>query len=224
LGSTMVGEASHAEVLERVQGRLGELVLRGDGPDFEVISNGVFLMDTRNGASERLLVRVALGGLRAPGQLLIGGLGVGFSLAEALASDLVERVTVVEIEPAVVEWNRTYLAAWSGGALADPRVEVVCADLRDWLASTGQRFQAICVDVDNGPGWTVAEANGALYSEEGLALLRERLAPGGALTIWSAGSVEGFASRLRSAFVRVERFAVEVPRGEPDVIYAAWRD
>jgi hypothetical protein len=78
--------------------------------------------------------------------------------------------------------------------------------------------------VDNGPGWTVAEANGALYSEEGLALLRERLAPGGALTIWSAGSAEGFASRLRSALVRVERFAVEVARGEPDVIYAAWRD
>jgi len=211
-------------VLERVEGRLGELVLRADGTDFEVISNGVFLMDTRNGASERLLVRVALAGVRAPARLLLGGLGVGFSLAEALACDLVERVTVVEIEAAVIRWNRTYLAAHAGRALEDPRVEVVCADLRDWLGSAGQRFEAICLDVDNGPGWTVAEANGALYSEASLALLRERLAPGGALTIWSANSLDGFTARLRGAFGRVERFAVEVPRGEPDLVYAAWRD
>lgn len=211
-------------VLERVAGRLGELVLRGDGTSFEVISNGVFLMDTRNGASERLGVRVALRELRGRARLLIGGLGVGFSLAEAVASDLVERVTVVEIEPAVIEWNRTHLAACSAGALADPRVEVECADLVAWLGSTERTFDGICLDVDNGPGWTVAEANGALYSREGLALLRKRLAPGGALTIWSAATVDGFASRLRRAFARVESFAVEVLRGEPDVVYAAWRD
>jgi spermidine synthase len=211
-------------VLERVDGRLGELVLRGDGRDFEVISNGTFLMDTRGGASERLLVRAALRGLRGPAGVLIGGLGVGFSLAEALACDLVERVTVVEIEPAVIRWNRTHLAAVSGGALEDPRVEVVCADLLDWLRSTGRRFEAICLDVDNGPGWTVAEANRALYAAEGLALLRERLAPGGALTVWSAGSHDDFAAALRRVFGRVERLAVEVPRAEPDVVYAAWRD
>jgi spermidine synthase len=210
-------------VLERVAGRLGELVLRRHGRDFEVISNGVFLMDTRNGVSERLLVRVALRDLRGPARLLIGGLGVGFSLAEALVSDLVEQVMLVEIEPAVIEWNRTHLAASSGAVLEDPRVEVVCADLVDWLGSTAERFAAICLDVDNGPGWTVAEANGRLYSEEGLELLREHLVPGGALTIWSASSVDEFASRLRRVFGRVERFTVEVPRGEPDVVYAARR-
>jgi spermidine synthase len=210
-------------VLERVAGRLGELVLRGHGRDFEIISNGVFLMDTRDGTSERLLVQVALREARGRARLLIGGLGVGLSLAEALASDLVERVTVVEIEPAIIEWNRTHLAAWSGGALADPRVEVVCSDLVDWLRSTGETFEGICVDVDNGPGWTVAEANGSLYADEGLAL-REHLAPGGALTIWSSSQIDTFESRLGRAFGRVERFAVEVPRGEPDVVYAAWRD
>jgi spermidine synthase len=211
-------------VLERVAGRRGELVLRRDGADFEVISNGVFLMDTRNGSSERLLVRVALEGLRPGARVLIGGLGVGYSLAEALRSALVERVTLVEIEPAVVAWNRSHLAAVSGGALADPRVELVGADLVDWLARTERAFDAICLDVDNGPGWTVSEANGALYGDEGLGLLRERMAPGGVLTIWSASEVEGFAARLRRAFVRVETLAVEVPRGEPDVVYAAWRD
>ncbi len=131
---------------------------------------------------------------------------------------------LVEIEPAVIEWNRTHLAARSGAVLEDPRVEVVCADLVGWLGSTAERFAAICLDVDNGPGWTVAEANGRLYSQEGLELLREHLVPGGALTIWSASSVDEFASRLRRVFGRVERFTVEVPRGEPDVVYAARRD
>jgi spermidine synthase len=217
-------EADSPRVLERVAGRLGELVLRGDGTDFEVISNGVFLMDTRGGASERLLVRAALDRLGGPARLLIGGLGVGVSLAEALASELVERVTVVEIEPAVVGWNRTHLAARSGNPLGDPRVEVVVADLVEWLRSTGERFGAICLDVDNGPGWTVVDGNRALYNDAGLALLRQRLLPGGALSVWSAGGAGEFEVRLRRVFGRVERFAVEVPRGEPDVVYAASRD
>lgn len=219
-----MAEAEGPRVLERVAGRLGELVLRGDGTDFELISNGVFLMDTRGGASERLLVRAALERLEGPARLLIGGLGVGFSLAEALASALVERVTVVEIEPVVVAWNRTHLAARAGDPLSDPRVEVVVADLLDWLRSGGERFEAICLDVDNGPGWTVADGNRALYGEEGLALLRARLLPGGVLSVWSAAAEEAFEARLLRRFGRVERFAVPALRGEPDVVYAASRD
>jgi spermidine synthase len=211
-------------VLDRVAGRHGELVLRGDGADYEVISNGVFLMDTRDGRSERLLVAAVLDGLRAGASLLIGGLGVGYSLAEALRSDAVGHVTVVEIEPAVIAWNRGPLASVSGRALADPRVAVVGADLVDWLALTHGQFDAICLDVDNGPAWTVSESNGALYTDQGLELLRGRLAPGGALTIWSASRVEAFEASLRRAFARVETLTVEVPRGEPDVVYAAWRD
>jgi spermidine synthase len=217
-------EPDRPRVLERVEGRLGELVLRSDRGDFEVISNGVFLMDTRGGASERLLVRAALDRLDGPARLLLGGLGVGFSLAEALATGQVERVTVVEIEPAVVEWNRTHLAARTGDPLSDRRVEVVVADLVEWLGASGERFGAICLDVDNGPGWTVAERNLALYGDAGLALLRERLLPGGALGVWSAGATPEFEARLRNAFKCVERFAVQVPRGEPDVVYAASRD
>lgn len=211
-------------VVERVAGRHGELVLRRDGTDYEVISNGVFLMDTRDGRSERLLVRAVLGGPRPGASLLIGGLGVGFSLAEALRSRAVQRVTVVEIEPAVIAWNRGPLASVSGGALEDPRVEVVVADLVDWLARTDRRFDAICLDVDNGPAWTVSETNHALYTTEGLELLRGGLEPAGALSIWSASAVGGFERRLRRVFERVETLTVEVPRGEPDVVYAAWRD
>jgi spermidine synthase len=211
-----------SRVVERVAGRQGELVLRAVGNDYEIISNGVFLMDTRNGESERLLARVALRHRRGS-RLLISGLGVGFSLVEALRSDLLERVTVVEIEPAVIEWNRTYLASRSGDALADPRVEVVCEDLVAWLGRAGESFDGICLDVDNGPAWTITNANGALYSNDGLDLLRNRLKPGGALTVWSAAEDHGFAKRLRSVLGRLETFPVPVPLGEPDVIYAAWR-
>jgi spermidine synthase len=112
-------------VVEQVAGRHGELVLRTVGNDYEIISNGVFLMDTRNGESERLLARVALRHRREPSHLLIGGLGVGFSLAEAMRSDLLERVTVVEIESAVIEWNRTYLASRSGARARRP-ARVMC--------------------------------------------------------------------------------------------------
>jgi spermidine synthase len=101
---------------------------------------------------------------------------------------------------------------------------VACADLVEWLGATSRRFRAICLDVDNGPGWTVADANSALYSEDGLARLRDRLEPGGAVTIWSAHQADGFDATLQGVFARVERFTVEVPRGEPDVVYAAWRD
>jgi spermidine synthase len=210
-------------IVERVAGRQGELVLRAAGNDYEIITNGVFLMDTRNGESERLLARVALRHRRELSRLLIGGLGVGFSLVEALRSDLLERVTVVEIEPAVIEWNRTYLASHSRNALADPRVEVVCEELVAWRGRAGESFDGICLDVDNGPAWTVTDANAALYSNDGLELLRNRLEPGGALTVWSAAEDHGFTERLRRALGRLEIFTVPMPPGEPDVIYTAWR-
>ncbi len=216
-------DANPSRIVERAPGRQGELALRTDGPHYEVISNGLFLMDTRNGESERLLVRLALGDRRGRSRMLMGGLGVGFSLAEALRSPLLDHVTVVEIEPKIVEWNRTYLAPSSGNALSDPRVAVVTEDFGTFLARAGEPFDAICLDVDNGPTWTVSDANRTLYAEEGLALLREHLTPGGVLTIWSAAEVEGFAERLRRVFDQVEVFSVPAPRGAPDVVYIASR-
>ena len=216
-------DADTARVVERAAGRQGELALRAIGNHYEIICNGVFLMDTRNGESERLLVRLALRGRRNRSRLLIGGLGVGFSLAEALRSDLVEQVTVVEIEPKIVEWSQTWLAPFSGHALSDPRVEVLIDDVTTFLDHGGEPFDGICLDVDNGPTWTVTDANRMLYADERLDLLHDRLKPAGVLTIWSAAEAPGFAERLRRVFDSVDRFAVPVPRGEPDVIYAASR-
>jgi spermidine synthase len=208
-------------VLDRAVGECGELVLRRAGEHFEIIANGVFLMDTRNGESERLLVRAAAETMPEPGRLLLGGLGVGFSLREALDHPRVGEIVVVEREPAVIEWNRGPLRRVHGDALADPRVRCVRADLVAWLAGAGERYDAICLDIDNGPEWTVSAGNSALYGPSGLDTLAARLTPGGVLAVWSAGASETFAEALRARFGTVEVYEVPVPRGEPDVVFVA---
>ncbi|HEU4346889.1 MAG TPA: spermidine synthase [Actinoplanes sp.] len=223
--------------MDRVDGVCGELALRTDGVDFEVIANGVFLMDTRGGASERLLVEAAADRMPDGGHVLVGGLGVGFSLAAALAHPRVTRVTVVEREPAVVEWARGVLAPFNGNALADARVRCVEADVLDHLlggsgghllAGSGGHllggsggYDAICLDVDNGPDWTVTEGNLGLYDDAGLAAIGRRLAPRGVLAVWSASASPAFAARLRARFDEVEVLTVPAPRGEPDTVFVA---
>ncbi|URN03944.1 spermidine synthase [Actinomadura madurae] len=216
------GTAGEPVVVERAAGAGGELALRRDGAHYEIISNGVFLMDTRNGESERLLVRAATEGLDGPVRVLIGGLGVGFSLAEALTLPGVEHVTVVEREPAVIGWHATALRPWSAGALDDPRVTVECADLLAFVADPGdRRFDALCLDIDNGPDWTVTPGNARLYARGGLDALAGLLTPRGVLAVWSANAAPVFESLLSDRFARVEARPVPVPRGEPDVVYLA---
>ena len=160
-------------------------------------------------------------------RVLIGGMGIGMSLVEALADPRVTDVVVLEREPAVLRWHTGHLAGSTGGALDDPRVRVVCADLADVLTdilSAGGRFDAVCVDVDNGPDWTVTEGNGDLYGAAGLAALYAALRPGGRLTVWSAAAVPAFEQRLARQFAGPVRvLPVPVPRGEPDVVYLAQR-
>ena len=206
------------QVLARIDGVCGELVLRRSGPHHEIIANGVFLMDTRSGESERLLVRAAVARMPPGGRLLVGGLGVGFSMREALADPSVGEVVVVEREPAVIGWNREFLG--NAGTLADPRVRVVCADLITWLPTAGQ-FAALCLDIDNGPEWTVDEGNAALYGPAGLDMLTNALAPGGVLAVWSAGKAPAFVAALTDRFGPVETLEIPVPRGEPDLVFLA---
>ncbi|TDD66396.1 spermidine synthase [Actinomadura rubrisoli] len=216
------GAPAEPVVVERAAGAGGELVLRRAGADYEIISNGVFLMDTRNGESERLLVRAAVEGLASPARVLIGGLGVGFSLAEALRLPQVAQVTVVEREPAVIAWHAGALCPWSRGGLDDPRVSVERADLLDVVAGPAAgTFDALCLDIDNGPHWTVTPGNARLYGADGLDLLARRLTARGTLAVWSAGAAPGFEELLRRRFARVQARAVPVPRGEPDVVYLA---
>jgi spermidine synthase len=210
--------------VERREGPYGEVVLRRRGETYEIIANGTFLMDTSDGRSERLLVDAALAALpadcRAP-SVLIGGLGVGFSLARAAAEPRWAHVTVVEREAAVVAWHRQgHLAPFSAGALDDPRVRVVEADLIGYLYGTARTYDALCLDIDNGPDWTVTEDNGGLYGPAGLAACRDRLGPGGVLAVWSARPSAAFEAALRAAgFTGVRTHEVPVARGVPDVVH-----
>ncbi|WSQ73495.1 spermidine synthase [Streptomyces xinghaiensis] len=215
-------------VVERRSGPYGEVVLRRRGGRYEIIANGCFLMDTSDGRSERLLVDAALAALpadRPRPSVLIGGLGVGFSLARAAAEPRWGRIAVVEREEAVIGWHRSGpLAAVSGPALADPRTEIVHADLVRHLraAPRGETFDALCLDIDNGPDWTVTEGNDSLYTPDGLAACRARLAPGGVLAVWSARPSAAFEQALRNAgFLRVRTEEIPVARGVPDAVHLA---
>ncbi|HWC35878.1 MAG TPA: hypothetical protein VG650_13765 [Mycobacteriales bacterium] len=215
-----------AITVERVTTPRGELVLRrcvDSAEHFEVISNGVFLMDTRNGESERLLVRAALALAASPRNVLVGGLGVGFSLLEALADERVERVVVVEIEPAILRWHEQHLRHISAEARSDRRTEIVIADVATMLRDSDEQYDVICLDVDNGPSWTVTEANAGLYGNDGTALIASRLTPGGVLSVWSAARSASYEQVLSQHFGQVNVIDVPVPRGEPDVVFTATR-
>jgi spermidine synthase len=212
-----VERADRPIVVDRRQTPRGELVLRRAGEHFEVIANGTFLMDTRDGRSERALVHEAIAG-RTGARLLIGGLGVGFSLGEALASCACAEVVVCELEPAVVEWALTHLG---GCGLDDPRVRLLVGDLRDALATLSGELDAVCLDVDNGPGWLVHPANAALYTGAGIERLRACLRPGGRLAVWASAPDPAFEARLRARFADVRLVRIPARRAPDDVIYVA---
>lgn len=235
-------EAPHAApvTVDRREGPYGEVVLRQRGAHFEIIANGCFLMDTSDGRSERLLVDAALDALPAEANLpspapalLIGGLGVGFSLARAAAQSRWGRITVIEREQAIIDWHREGpLARVSGDALADPRCEIIHTDLVDYVrknriggAGTYQKtYDALCLDIDNGPDWTVTDDNANLYSPQGLADCMRRLRPGGILAVWSAKPSPAFEDALRNAgFNLVRTEEIQVARGVPDVVHLAVR-
>ncbi|MFF4589768.1 spermidine synthase [Streptomyces sp. NPDC001388] len=219
------------EVLDRREGPHGEIVLRRHGELLQIIANGCFLMDTSDGRSERLLVDAALAALgkeddvRPAPALLLGGLGVGFSLAHAAADPRWGSVTVVERERAVVDWHRDGpLSAVSARAFADPRTKIVEADLLDYVNETSDTFDAVCLDIDNGPGWTVTEGNDSLYSPAGLAGCARVLTPGGVLAVWSAQPSPEFEGTLGNAgFQQVRTEEIPVARGVPDVVHLAVR-
>jgi len=206
-------------VVERVSGCCGELALLRRGGHFEIVANGVFLMDTRGGESERLHVSAAADRIPPPGRMLIGGLGVGFSLAAALAHPGVGEVHVIEREPAVLRWNRGPLAPMNARALSDQRVHAFQADVVDWLADAPEcSLDAICLDVDNGPEWLVTPGNARLYADDGLSTATRVLSPGGVLTIWSAAPAPAFVARMNEYFAEVKVTETSAGRGEPDVI------
>lgn len=220
-----------AQLIERRAGPHGEVALRRRGDCFEIIANGCFLMDTSDGRSERLMVSAALDTLEHPhsASVLIGGLGVGFSLAEACADPRPGRICVVEREQAVIDWHTrgaAPLRRFAGTGHSDPRARIIPGDLLRHVHTTTERYDVLCLDIDNGPDWTVTDGNQRVYEPAGLAALERVLTAGGVLSVWSAAPAPGLVRRLASRFARVE--TLEVPllpgrRGGPDMVILASR-
>jgi spermidine synthase len=178
----------------------GELSLHRRGEELVIRIDNEPLMSSRRHGSEGALARLVCDGLAPGSRVLIGGLGMGFTLRaalDALAADAA--VIVAEIAAAVVAWNRGPLAHLAGHPLDDPRVEVTVADVAAVLAAPADGFDAILLDVDNGPDGLVRAANTRIYATAGLDLARTALRAGGALAIWSAAPDPVFEDRLARA-------------------------
>jgi spermidine synthase len=179
-------------------GSVMKLVRRGD--EYIILADGATLMSSRAHGSEEALAELACERLwnlpRAC--LLIGGLGMGFTLRAAL--DLIATdatVVVAELVPAVVEWNRGVLGPLAGDPLRDHRVRVETGDVAGVLSASAERFDAVLLDVDNGPAAFTASTNAALYDDGGIAAAHAALKNGGALAVWAAHEDLKFAERLR---------------------------
>ncbi|TPL46809.1 hypothetical protein FJ937_22955 [Mesorhizobium sp. B2-4-4] len=203
-----------------------ELRLKRRGSEFSIMLGTNELMNSRLSGSEEALARLScqrIAGRRQP-RMLIGGLGMGFTLRAALA-ELGENaeITVAELVPAVVAWARGPMAEVFGGCLDDPRVIVREADVGQLIRSRPAVWDAILLDVDNGPDGIVHKSNDALYSLLGLAAARTALKPGGVLAVWSQGPDSGFTRRLKQAGFAIEEVSTRAngKRGARHVIWIA---
>ena len=182
----------------------GELVLARRGEEYSIRVAGVELMNSRDHSSEDALGRETMARLKAKApRVMIGGLGFGFTLRAALdALPADAHVDVVEIVPALVQWNRTLLGALAGHPLDDPRVTVIEDDVAA-VIKAAKNYDAIVLDVDNGPD-AVYEGNAGLYKRRGLEAAKRALAPGGVLAVWSAFASTTFTHWLRETGFRTE--------------------
>ncbi len=190
-------------------GKTLDLYRRRD--EFSIRGDGFELMNSRLHGSEDALASLACQRLpkHPHPRVLIGGLGMGYTLTAALeALDAGCRVVVAELVPAVVEWNRGPLAHLAGHPLDDGRVVVREIDIADALNTAGGDYAAVILDVDNGPDGLTRMANDGLYGSRGLKAAFRALGPGGVLAVWSAASDSAFAARLRRAGFQVEEIGV----------------
>ncbi len=177
----------------------GELRLFRRGDEFIIALGGNELMSSRMSGSEEALATMSCDRLRDrdTAQLLIGGFGMGFTLRAALAMlGPQARITMAELVPEIIEWARGPMAELAAACLDDPRVDVVVADVSAAMAAAREAFDAILLDVDNGPDGLVRWENNRLYSRTGLAKARDALKPGGILAVWSAAPDPAFRKRL----------------------------
>lgn len=202
-----------------------ELRLMRRGGDFMIVLDRNELMNSRMSGSEEALATMACERLRgrAAPDLLIGGYGMGFTLRAALAALGSEaRLTVAELVPEIVVWARGPMAELTAGCLDDSRVTVVMEDVADVIARGRGIYDAILLDVDNGPDGLVRAANDRLYTPAGLAAAKAALKPDGVLAVWSAAKDPVFASRLRKAGYTVDEVTVRARSNGKGARHTIW--
>jgi spermidine synthase len=209
----------------RVPGADVQLRLMQRGAEFSMMLGQNELMSSRLSGSEEALATLACRRIEAVNNphLLIGGLGMGFTLRAALAvlgSDA--RIMVAELVPAVIAWARGPMADMFGDSLDDPRASIREADVVDVISSHGSAFDAILLDVDNGPEGLIRKANDALYDLKGLKAIRRALRPGGVLAVWSSGPNPLFSKRLRAAGFDVNEVAVRATTKRSGARHVIW--
>lgn len=209
--------------IARAESPRGEVVLRERRDEnaptvLELRVNGVFVMDTLETATERALAQHALELADSPTRVLVGGLGLGFTMHEVLARPHVEACTVVEIEPAVVAWMRDGTIVHGPKLLADERVTVVVADVAVALAEAREAaYDLVLLDVDNGPDYLVHDANDALYKQPFLEAAHRATAQ--VLAIWSAAEAPQLRAAMEAVFGNAVATAYDVKLGERDEQY-----
>ena len=204
--------------------RLYERELKGAN-EYSIMLGRIELMNSRLFGSEEALASLsfdAIKGKKSP-NILIGGLGMGFTLRAALAlAPQDAKITVSELVPAVEKWARGPMGALHGGSLDDPRVTIKIGDVAKLLAATNE-YDIILLDVDNGPDGLTHDTNEGLYSHTGLHTAKAALTKGGVLAVWSSGPDNGFTRRLRDTgfHVSVEKVRARGTKGAHHVIWLA---
>jgi spermidine synthase len=209
--------------IARAETERGEIVLRERRDDgaptaLELRVNGVFVMDTLETTSERALAAATLELVEEPRRVLVGGLGFGFTMHEVLADPRVEQCTVVEIEQPLVDWMRDGTIAHGPKMLADARVTVTVGDVAQALAEAGDdAYDLVLLDVDNGPGYLVHDANSAIYQPPFLESARRTVRQ--VLAVWSAAEAPQLEAALQAAFGNVEPQSYDVTLSEREERY-----
>jgi spermidine synthase len=209
----------------RVPGADVELRLMRRGAEFSMMLGPNELMNSRLSGSEEALATLACRRIEAVEcpHVLIGGLGMGFTLRAALAVLGTEaRITVAELVPAVIAWARGPMANIFADSLDDPRASILSADVIEVIQSHASAFDAILLDVDNGPEGLIRKANDALYNLKGLNAIRRALRRGGVLAVWSSGPNPLFSNRLRDAGFDVNEVAVRATAKRSGARHVIW--
>jgi spermidine synthase len=176
--------------------------------------NGVFVMDTHETSTEIELASAALQMVEHPRRVVVGGLGLGFTLQRVLADLGVEEVRVVELEEALVRWMRDGTIPHGREILADKRVQVVIGDISMVIAEARSTYDLVLLDVDNGPGYLVHDGNAGVYELEVVAGAHRMIDPGGALVVWSADPAPALHEVMTVVFGSCTEHAFDVALGD----------